>query len=85
MCFKSKQTLDVFSISDNKTSEIFELLHCDLWGPHRVPAHCGSRYFLTIVNDFSRSVWLYLVVDKTEVKTHLRNFFLMVDDSLERK
>lgn len=56
VCLKSKQTRDVFPINDNKTSEIFELIHCDLWGPYRVPAHCGSRCFLTIVDDFSRRV-----------------------------
>ena len=36
--------------------EIFDLIHCDLWGPYRTPAFCGSRYFLTIVDDCSRAV-----------------------------
>nr|GEY43521.1 ribonuclease H-like domain-containing protein [Tanacetum cinerariifolium] len=31
-----------------------DLIHLDLWGPYRVTSREGYRYFLTIVDDFSR-------------------------------
>ncbi|XP_048228520.1 uncharacterized protein LOC8264641 isoform X2 [Ricinus communis] len=78
VCFRAKQTRKVFLSSDNKANEIFELIHCDLWGPYRVVSSCGASYFLTIVDDFSRGVWIYLLIDKTEVENVLCNFLVMV-------
>ena len=74
ICFKSKQTRGVFSESINKASVAFELIHVDLWGPYREPSSCGAVYFLTIVDDFSRAVWIHLLLEKSEVKTVLPNF-----------
>lgn len=28
--------------------DLFELLHCDLWGPYKYPTSFGSFYFLTM-------------------------------------
>lgn len=78
ICFKSKQTRGVFPKSSNKASVIFELIHVDLWGPYREPASCGAVYFLTIVDDFSRAVWIHLLLQKSEVKTVLPNFCKLV-------
>ncbi|XP_010412990.1 PREDICTED: uncharacterized protein LOC104699374 [Camelina sativa] len=74
VCLRAKQTRQSFPLSLNKTVRIFELIHCDLWGPYRTTSHSGAKYFLTIVDDYSRGVWLYLLVDKTEVARHLKNF-----------
>ena len=68
VCFRAKQTRDVFNESINKTSKCFELIHVDVWGPYRVPASCGATYFLTVVDDFSRALWTYLLLAKSEVK-----------------
>lgn len=42
------------NISSITTHAPFDLLHCDIWGPHKVPTHSGARFFLTIVDDFTR-------------------------------
>lgn len=39
---------------------------------------CRAVYFLTIVDDFSRAVWINLMLEKSEVKTVLPNFCNMV-------
>jgi len=74
VCFRAKQTREVFPLSINKSSECFSLIHCDVWGPYRVPSSCGAVYFLTIVDDFSRAVWTYLLLAKSEVRYVLMNF-----------
>ena len=64
VCQKTKQIRDKFPISEHKASAIFELVHCDLWGPYRTTSSCAS-YFLTIVDDFFRAVWFtYLLIRK---------------------
>ncbi|XP_074291999.1 uncharacterized protein LOC141618831 [Silene latifolia] len=57
ICLRSKQTQEPFSLSLSIASDIFDLIHCDLWRPYSENASCGSRFFLTIVDDFSRSTW----------------------------
>ncbi|CAH9138890.1 unnamed protein product, partial [Cuscuta epithymum] len=66
-CPVAKKTRASFPISNNKASRIFELVHCDLWGPNKTPSSCDAIYFLTIVDDFSRGVWVYLLRAKSEV------------------
>ena len=56
ICFRAKQTRNSFPFSTNKAKDLFDIIHCDIWGPYRVSSWCGAHYFLTIVDDFSRSV-----------------------------
>lgn len=74
---RAKQIRDSFSLSSSKTTNIFELIHYDLWGPYNTTSIYGIVYFLTIVDDYLRSVWIYLLVEKREVKNILNNFFVM--------
>ena len=67
VCFRAKHPREKFNLSANKASRTFEKVHYDLWGPYRHPSSCDARYFLTIVDDFFRAIWLYLIIDKTEV------------------
>ena len=63
-CFKAKLTQDVFQESSNKADDCLSLIHCDFWEAYRVPTSCGAVYFLTIVDDCSRAVWVYLLLGK---------------------
>lgn len=39
---------------------------------------CGASYFLTIVDDYSRTILIYLVAEKSEVQLRIRHFCTMV-------
>jgi hypothetical protein len=82
---RAKQIRDKFPASDNKTLESFQLIHCDLWGPYRTTALCGARYFLTIVDDYSRATWIYLLLDKKEVSVNLCNFIALVERQFNKQ
>ncbi|XP_013645251.1 uncharacterized protein LOC106349828 [Brassica napus] len=41
-------------------------------------ASCGAVYFVTIVDDYSRAVWIHLLLEKSEVKIVLPNFCNLV-------
>ena len=83
ICFKSKQTRGVFSESINKASVAFELIHVDLWGPYREPSSCGAVYFLTIVDDFSRAVWIHLLLGSRRSKWFYPTFVPWRKDNLD--
>ncbi|CAM8991331.1 unnamed protein product [Rhodiola kirilowii] len=74
ICLQSKQTRDCFPLSSNKAVDLFELIHADVWGPYRIPSSCGARYFLTLVDDYSRCVWVHLMATKTEVVQLVKKF-----------
>ena len=85
VCYRAKQPRSSFPLSENKTTRIFELVHCDLWGPYDKLSSCGARYFLTIVDDFSRAVWVYLLIDKKEVFRIFMSFIAMIDRQFGHK
>lgn len=84
ICLRAKQSRDKFCVSEHKANDIFELVHCDLWGPYRNPSSCGAFYFMTIVDDYSRHVWIYLLADKKEVPRMLANFFALVKNQFDK-
>jgi hypothetical protein len=55
VCARSKHTRLPFSSSDYKSSFAFNRIFCDIWGGYHTSCICGSHYFLTIVDDFSRT------------------------------
>ena len=74
---RAKQTRMSFPISENKALNCFDLIHCDIWGPYHVKSFCGAHYFLSIVDDASRGVWIYLMKEKSEASQLLRDFCTM--------
>ena len=83
ICYRAKQTHSQFHVSHNKAKCVFGLIHCDIWGPYRELSFCGAHYFLTIVDDASRATWVYLMHDRSETSSLLRNFIAMVKTQFE--
>jgi hypothetical protein len=83
VCFRAKQTREIFFSSDNNAKSYFDLVHCDLWGPYKVPAWCEAIYFLTIIDDYSRAVWIYLLNGKHKVPSAFKKFIVMVKCQFE--
>lgn len=77
-CPQAKQSRSNYLVSSSRASRIFEMVHCDLWGRYDTPSSCDAHYFLTLVDDFSRGVWVYLLHSKTDVSSAFRSFFAMI-------
>ncbi|XP_049383017.1 uncharacterized protein LOC125847443 [Solanum stenotomum] len=43
VCPVAKQSKLPFPLSVHNTTVVFELIHCDLWGPYKVPTHNGKK------------------------------------------
>jgi hypothetical protein len=54
ICHLAKQKRLSFPHSVTVSTSIFDLIHCDIWGPFSVGSRNGHHYFLTIVDDYSR-------------------------------
>lgn len=53
-CIKSKMTNALFEINRKKTTEMIELIHTDLNGPHNTTGYGGEKYVLTLIYDYSK-------------------------------
>ncbi|OMO87828.1 Integrase, catalytic core [Corchorus capsularis] len=84
-CLRAKQTRLPFSISGIKSVSYFDLIHCDIWGGYKTASSSGAHYFLTIVDDFSRGVWVYLMKYKSEVSHYLIMFCNMIATQFGKK
>ena len=65
-CIYGKSSRVKFSHAIHRTKETLDYVHSDSWGPAPVISHGGNRYFLTIIDDCSRRVWVYLLKHKNE-------------------
>lgn len=84
VCHRAKQTRSQFSISMNKAQVPFQLIHCDLWGPYKIRSHSGAYYFLTIVDDFSRAIWIYPLRTKSDAAKHLMRFCALIRTQFDK-
>ncbi|CAI7818335.1 unnamed protein product [Closterium sp. NIES-54] len=66
-CLETKFTKFPFSSGMGPAKAPLALVHMDVVGPTRAPSLSGSRYFLTIVDDHTRAVWVYPLQTKGEV------------------
>ena len=78
ICPLAKQSRLPFPISTIRTSNCFDILHVDVWGPYKIPSLTGARFFLTIMDDFSRATWTFLLHHKYDVFHIFSKFLSMV-------
>lgn len=55
-----------------------DIVHVDLWGPYKVPNHHGKIFFMTLVDDFSRFIWIFSMINKSDSIVILRDFIVMI-------
>lgn len=73
-CSMGKLTKPPFPSSQSHASNPFELLHIDIWGPYKVQTRSHHRFFLTVVDDHTRSTWVTLLQHKSEAYDALARF-----------
>jgi len=59
------------------------LIHVDVWGPYSLSSIHGQKYFLTIVDDYSRYTWVFPLKQKSEVVKILENFVVFIQTQFE--
>ncbi|KAL4332005.1 hypothetical protein GQ457_07G011040 [Hibiscus cannabinus] len=79
VCHLAKHKRLPFPVSQSVSDYCFDLVHIDTWGPFPVKSLYGHSYFLTIVDDKSRYLWIYPMHKKSEARSLIIDFFQMVE------
>ena len=80
VCPKARLHRQSFPLNDTRASRIFEVIHVDIWGASKCVTHDGYKYFLTIVDDFSRATWVHLMSTKSNAFPLLQQFVAFVEN-----
>lgn len=68
-----------------KTTQPLQLIHTDLCGPMSNVTPGGKKYFMSLIDDYSRYMVLYLLEDKTEAKDRIKDYVRLVENKFGRK
>jgi len=79
-CILAKVHRVPFILSTSMAFTAFKLIHMDLWGPYRVSSMTRATNFLTIVYDYTRCTWVYLMQNKMQTATYVQNFIAYVQN-----
>ena len=69
----------------HNTKGTLDYLHSDLWGPSNVPSNGGVNYMLSIIDDFSKSVWSFFLKHKSDVFATFEELKIMIKDQIEKQ
>ena len=61
-----------FPTSTSRASVPFELVHCDLAGPMRVPTPEGAKYFVLFIDDATRMLFVSIIRNKSDAMQCLK-------------
>ena len=73
-----KQTRVPFPACTYKPFQHFTLIYSDIWGPSRVNNLSKAKWFITFINDHSRTTWVYLLKENSEIGQTFKQFHAMV-------
>lgn len=85
-CIKAKMTRLKFpKESENRSTNVLDLIHSDICGPMQTKTPSGKRYLLTFIDDFSRFTTIYLLKEKSEAFQKFKEFHELVQNQFGRK
>ena len=66
------------NVAKHCTQSILDYIHSDLWEPSRHVSMRGYRYFMSIIDDYSRRMWIYFLNTKDETLQKFKDWKFMI-------
>ncbi|GKB77441.1 retrovirus-related pol polyprotein from transposon TNT 1-94 [Tanacetum coccineum] len=83
-CVLGKSHRVRFGVGRHTTHGVIDYVHSDLWGLSQVESLGGKRYFLSIVDDYSKRVWVYILGFKHEAFEKFKEWKQLVENQTMR-
>ena len=84
LCLAGKAAIKPFSKAIRASSPL-ELIPSDICEPMNIKAHHGAIYFITLIDDYSRYGYVYLLSHRYEALDVFKHFVADVETQLERR
>ena len=83
-CQLGKKPVLPFNTNESISTDIFDLIHSDVWGPSPISNIGGSQYFVVFVDDYSRYSWIFHMKHRSELLQVYYNFAKMVETQFSK-
>ena len=84
-CTYGKQTVEPFpNKATRRAQEVPELVHSDVCGPFPTQAHNGEKYFVSFIDDYSRTIWIFGLRQKSDVFQTFKRFKALAENQTGR-
>lgn len=84
-CVLKKATRVSFKTTLHNIKQTLDYTHLDLWGLSKITSYGGVRYFLSIIDDSYRKVWIYILKNKSDTFSKFKNWKTLVETQVGRK
>ena len=74
-----------FGKAIHRTKGTLDYIHSDCWGPSRVESLGGCRYFLSMIDDYSRMTWVIIIKEKSEAFKNFKQWKALVENQTGKK
>ena len=78
-CMMGKSKKLPFPKGIHTSESVLEYAHSDIWGPSQPATMNGGRYFMTIIDDFSRKLCVQVLKEKSDAIKFFKEWHLMVE------
>jgi transposase InsO family protein len=85
VCCEGKQSRLPFGHTGTRSTKVLDIIHGDVCGPMESTSIGGNRYFLILIDDYSRMAFVYFLKAKSEVFKYFKEFKAMVENQQNSK
>lgn len=73
-CIMGKSKKIPYKTGKHTSQAPLDYAHAYLWGPSRTESLSGGRYFLAIIDDYSRKYWVYILKTKSKALSRFKEW-----------
>ena len=84
-CVMRKHHRKAFGVGIHNSKEFLAYIHSDVWGPSPVASLSGKWYYVVFIDDYSRFVWVYFLMEKSEVFATFKSWRAQVETQVGLK
>jgi transposase InsO family protein len=84
-CQQGKQTNTRFKSKEYSTIKPLEIMHTDLVGPTTTKGLKGERYFMLLVDDYTRMTAIFFLKNKSEAFENFKIYKEMVENEMDSR
>ena len=78
-CQLGKQPILFFNTSESISTDIFDLIHSDIWGSSSISSIGKSQYFVVFIDNYSRYSYIFNMQHHSKLLQVYSNFAKMVE------